>query len=340
MEQQTKWSLFSRFIQDAYCSKSIEEILELLPPFLCTILQTEKMLFIENNELLEEVEVKQSYGYNQEELQVEKEDLEREPWGTSPAEKTFLFGSLPKEENFFTYTLLVKGKKIYPHYFDQEDQEIFNSVLYQLALLIKKFSLIENSKTTFLDTIQALARTIDARCENTKGHSERVTQYSVALAKALGWSEEQIEHIRQAALLHDIGKIGVPDNTLKKEGPLTDEEWEQMRMHPLHTVLILNGVAGLQSILSMAQYHHERYDGGGYPAGIAGENIPLGARIIAVADAFDAMTADRVYRKAMPVSKALEIIKECAGTQFDPQVASIFIKIMEARGNSNQLRHS
>ena len=329
----SKWTLFNDFIQVAYNSKSIEEILGILPSFLCSALQAEKMIFCQVNVLLEEVAILKNYGYRQEELEEVKAILKKGSLVAADERKKLLVSPLPQEDSFCNHVLLVKGKKKFPFYFDQEDQEIFNTIVYQLALLIKNFSLLESGKRTFLDTIQTLARTIDARCENTKGHSERVTQYSVSIAAALGWSEEQMEQLRQAALLHDVGKVGIPDNILKKEGPLTDKEWEEMKKHPLYTVLILNGVAGLQTILPMAQYHHERYDGKGYPAGISGEDIPLGARIIAVADAFDAMTADRVYRKAMSVSRAVEIIKECAGTQFDPQVVSVFTKMLDKKGN-------
>lgn len=331
--KKSKWTLFNDFIQGAYNSKSIEKILEILPSFLCPALQADKMVFYQVNKLLDEVEILKNYGYKQEELEEEKVNLEKGFLITNNEKNKFLISALPQEDSFCTYFLLVKEKRKFPFYFDQEDQEIFKTIVYQLALLVKNFSLLENGKRTFLDTIQALARTIDARCENTKGHSERVTQYSVSLAAAMGWSEEQLEQLRQAALLHDVGKVGVPDNILKKEGPLTAEEWKEMKKHPLHTVMILNGVAGLQGILPLAQYHHERYDGKGYPTGISGNDIPLGARIIAVADAFDAMTADRIYRKAMSVTKAVEIIKECAGTQFDPQVVSFFIKMLEKKGS-------
>lgn len=329
----SKWTLFNDFIQVAHHSKNLEEILEILPSFLCTVLQAEQMVFYQINHLLEEVVILKNYGYQQEELQEIKASLKVSTSAAAGERKKLLVSPLPQENSFYNHVLLVEGKKSFPFYFDQEDQEIFNTIVYQLALVIKNFSLLESGKRIFLDTIQTLARTIDARCEITKGHSERVTQYSVAIAAALGWSEEQLEQIRQAALLHDVGKVGIPDNILKKQGPLTDEEWEEMKKHPLYTVLILNGITELQAILPMAQYHHEHYDGKGYPTGISGEDIPLGARIIAVADAFDAMTADRVYRKAISVARAVEIIKECAGTQFDPQVVSVFTKMLDKKGN-------
>jgi len=331
MNNKNKWALWNEFLCGAYESKDIREILDNLPQFLCRILEAEKMLFFSVNTLLEEIEIKRDYGYAPQELLKEKKFL---AYGASEApvlQALMLFKYLPQEEKFSRYALLVRGKKVFPYYFDGEDQEIFASILYQLALLIKNFSLIENRERTFLETIQALSRTIDARCENTKGHTERVTQYSVFLAKALHLPESSIEEVRQAALLHDIGKIAISDRVLKKEGALTEKEWEEMRKHPLYTALILNGVSGLEKIIPMAEYHHERYDGKGYPCGIAGESIPLGARIIAVADAFDAMTSDRIYRKALPVAKAVEIIRGGAGTQFDPQIVDILVKKLENR---------
>lgn len=322
-----EWKVFHSFLRKAYEGRTFEEVLDLFPQFLCTLLDAEKMLLFCQNDILGEPEVIKSFGYTFAELEDEKIQLINLDSGAREKEERFLLASLPQELTFITYFLYVKGKKKY----NEIDREIFHTIVYQLALIMKKFFLIEKAQQTYLDTIQALARTIDARCESTKGHSERVTRYTVAIAQALGWSGQQIEDIRQAALLHDLGKIGIADSILKKAAGLTDEEKEEMKKHPEYTADILSGVSGLQHILPMAQYHHECYDGSGYPLGLKGNQIPLGARIIAVADAFDAMTADRVYRKAMSVPKAVEIIQKGSGSQFDPLVATALIGLLEGR---------
>ncbi len=181
-----------------------------------------------------------------------------------------------------------------------------------------------------LQTISTVANTIDAKDEYTKGHSQRVSVYSSAIAKEMGWSEEEVNKIRYIALLHDIGKIGVPDNVLNKPGKLTDAEYELMKKHTTIGGEILKDTGMFDGIALGALYHHERYDGKGYPKGLEGEEIPLIARIICVADAYDAMTSTRVYRKRLSDEDAMAEIEKCKGKQFDPQIADIFIKALKA----------
>ena len=179
-----------------------------------------------------------------------------------------------------------------------------------------------------LSTIYALAATVDAKDHYTYGHSKKVSKYATDIAEALGYSQERIGTLRAAALLHDIGKIGVSDKVLTKAGPLSDEEWEPIRAHPKLGVAILKHVESLSGCLAAIQYHHERYDGTGYPAGLKGENIPLDARIIAVADSYDAMTSLRPYRQGkFTPEQALAELERCAGTQFDPRTVEVFLSI-------------
>ena len=179
-----------------------------------------------------------------------------------------------------------------------------------------------------LSTIYALAATVDAKDHYTYGHSKKVSKYATDIAEALGYSQERIGTLRAAALLHDIGKIGVSDKVLTKAGPLSDEEWEPIRAHPKLGVAILKHVESLSGCLAAIQYHHERYDGTGYPAGLKGENIPLDARIIAVADSYDAMTSLRPYRQGkFTPEQALAELERCAGTQFDPITVEVFLSI-------------
>jgi diguanylate cyclase (GGDEF)-like protein/putative nucleotidyltransferase with HDIG domain len=190
-----------------------------------------------------------------------------------------------------------------------------------------KFSI--NNKGAILNTIYALAATVDAKDHYTYGHSKKVSKYATDLAVALGLSDERVSAIHAAALLHDIGKIGVSDQILGKAGPLNDDEWEPIYAHPTMGVSILKHVDSLKDCLAAVQYHHERYDGTGYPSGLKGSNIPLDARILAIADTFDAMTSSRPYRNQIKThEEAIEEIKRGSGTQFDPDIARVFIEMM------------
>jgi len=173
--------------------------------------------------------------------------------------------------------------------------------------------------------VRALAEAVDAKDQYTRGHSQRVAEYARDLARAAGYDDGFVELVFMTGTLHDVGKIGVPDHVLHKDGKLTDEEFEMVKLHPELGEKIVSQIATLGDTLPGIRHHHERYDGGGYPDGLAGDDIPLIARILAVADTFDAMTSDRPYRKGMPVDIALTEIARTAGTQFDPSLASLFV---------------
>jgi len=180
-----------------------------------------------------------------------------------------------------------------------------------------------------LSIIYALAATVDAKDHRTYGHSKKVSDYSVALSQALGLPQDRIATIRAAGLLHDIGKIAIPDSILNKEEALTEDEWEPIKAHPRLGVEILRHVAELANCLPAILHHHERYDGNGYPSGLKGGDIPLEARILAIADTYDALTSPRPYHKQLSSQQALDELKRCAGTQFDPELVDIFCKTME-----------
>ncbi len=181
-----------------------------------------------------------------------------------------------------------------------------------------------------LSIIYALAATVDAKDHYTYGHSKKVSDYAVALAEALGLSKDVIDTIRAAGLLHDVGKIAVPDSTLNKKGALNDEEWELIRAHPKLGIEILRHIIDLVNCIPVILHHHERYDGSGYPTSLKGDNIPLESRILAIADAFDAITSPRPYRKQLSIQEALNELKRCAGTQFDPKLVDVFCKLIES----------
>ena len=176
-----------------------------------------------------------------------------------------------------------------------------------------------------LSSILTIANTVDAKDEYTGGHSLRVAICSRDIAKNLGWSEEEIQNVYNVALLHDIGKIAVPDHVLCKPGRLDDEEFAIIKQHPSKGNDILKGIAILPHVQEGAHYHHERWDGRGYPEGLAGEDIPIYARIISLADSYDAMNSDRFYRKHLAKEKIISEIERCKGTQFDPQLAEVFL---------------
>ena len=188
----------------------------------------------------------------------------------------------------------------------------------------------------FEETAEALANAIDAKDKYTHGHSMRVAVLSRRIAEEAGFSEEECNKVYFSALLHDVGKIGVPDDVINKPGRLTDEEFEQIKLHPVYGDQILSSIKQSPYLRIGARYHHERYDGRGYPDGLAGEDIPVIARVIAVADAYDAMTSTRSYRNALDVQKVRNEIAKGLGTQFDYQFAAIMLRLID-EGTAEEL---
>lgn len=188
------------------------------------------------------------------------------------------------------------------------------------------------AQATFVQTLGIMARTLDLRDPYTAGHSERVAQYSRAIAIEMGLPVRDVELVTSGALLHDLGKIAVPDAVLFKPAQLDDDEREMIRVHPTIGASLLGAISSMQDVVPCVMHHHERIDGAGYPAGLIGDAIPLGARIIAVADAFDAMTTDRPYRRALALSDAVAEIVAKTGQQFDPACALAFGQLI-ARGS-------
>ena len=185
----------------------------------------------------------------------------------------------------------------------------------------------EELERAYHATLLALSRALDLRDTDTEGHSQRVTSYSLTIGRTLGLSAEALAALELGAMLHDVGKIGIPDAILRKPGPLSAEEWEVMRRHPRLGHAILRDVGFLSPSLPVVLHHHEKWDGGGYPERLSGEAIPLAARIFAVADAFDAIISPRPYKAALPVAVALERIHAASGSHFDPQVVEAFAAV-------------
>ncbi len=210
--------------------------------------------------------------------------------------------------------IALENARLYEH--TKQDADALNSLVVRL-------------EQTYDSTLVALSTALDERDHSTQGHTQRVTRYTVALAGCLKVNEADLVHIERGALIHDIGKIGISDTILRKPGPLTTEEWVEMRKHPELGYQILKAIQFLKEAALLALCHHERYDGSGYPRGLKGEEIPLGARIFSVADALDAIVSDRPYRKARAFRESREEIQRNGGTQFDPQVVEAFSSINE-----------
>lgn len=213
--------------------------------------------------------------------------------------------------------------------FSMDDRRVLQVLAGQAAIAIENARLFENTQQTYYETIRSLAQALEARDAYTKGHSERVTRYALEISREMGLSEHSHKVIRYAGLLHDIGKIGISDSILHKRLKLTEEDWEAIRNHPLFGDSILGPLKFLQDAQVIVLRHHERYDGSGYPGHLKGEEIPLEARIIAVADSYDAMTSDRPYRTALDHQTAVEELTQASGRQFDPAVVEAFLAVVD-----------
>jgi PAS domain S-box-containing protein len=217
---------------------------------------------------------------------------------------------------------------------DSEWLDFLETLAGQAAIAIDSSSMFDDLQRSNTElplaydtTLEGWSRALDLRDNETEGHTQRVTQMAVKLARFMGFDEERLVHVRRGSLLHDIGKMGIPDSILLKPGPLTDEEWVIMRRHPQYAYDMLLPVAFLHLAVDIPRYHHEKWDGSGYPTGLKGEQIPLAARIFAIVDVWDALRSDRPYRAAWPDEKVREHIRALSGTHFDPRVVEAFMAV-------------
>jgi PAS domain S-box-containing protein len=260
----------------------------------------------------------------------------------------FVRAKLLRDEDFKSYYVVplaakgqVKGVLEVLHRapltFDAEELDYLTALAAQAAIAIDNATLFDELQRSNIEltiaydaTLEGWARALDLRDRVTERHTERVTEMTVRLARALGMSERELVHVRRGALLHDIGKIGIPDSILLKQGPLTPEEWEIMRRHPVYAFEMLKPIAYLRQALDIPYCHHERWDGTGYPRGLKGEQIPLAARVFSLADIWDALfAADRPYRRPLSVEDACTHIKGLAGTHLDPKVIEVFLSMKD-----------
>jgi putative nucleotidyltransferase with HDIG domain len=210
--------------------------------------------------------------------------------------------------------------------YSSEDLKLLNAIATQAAIAIENANLYDSLREAFFETVQILVEVVEKKDSYTAGHARRVAIYSTAIGEELGLTKTELTKVKLAALLHDIGKIGIQDEILLKKGKLTNEEYESIKKHPVLGAELLENITQFKDIVPYVRSHHERYDGRGYPDGIHKENIPLVSRILAVADSFDAMTSNRPYRPTMNREYAFGELKKNASTQFDPIVVEAFLK--------------
>jgi len=239
--------------------------------------------------------------------------------------------SIPLEAKAKIIGVLNANNKVNGEAFKQDDLLLLKEITTESAIAIENALLYKSLKEVYVHTISALAGALEAKEYYMRSHSDNVTRYAVAIAKELDLPASQIEVIRQACQLHDLGKIGIHDYILTKTGKLSSEEWDEIRMHSLRGAQILQPIGFLKEVSELVKQHHERYNGKGYPSRLKGEDIRLGARIMAVADAFDAMISERPYRKALKMPEAIAELKANSGTQFDPEIVKVFLKLLQSK---------
>lgn len=343
-------------------NQDLENILQTIVKITVDIMSVEKCGIRLYDEKNDQLTLEAYYGLSKEYVQKAKKvspnktlfDVVRigEPFiisDLSKVEEIEIDGSLIKEglQSAFSMPLFAKDKVLgtiiicstKPHYYTDEEKVIYTALANQAAITIENARLYDNLQQAYLETIRALIGAIEAKDSYTKGHAERVSSYSLAIGAELNLEKEFLDNLEVAAILHDIGKIGIPEQVLSKPGRLTNEEFNIMKNHPLRGREILQPVKFSQEIIEGVYCHHERLDGKGYPNGLMHEQIPLVARILAVADAFDAMTSTRPYRSYLSYQHALNELVRCSGSQFDPSIVEAFHKVWEKHRDNLVEKH-
>ena len=251
-----------------------------------------------------------------------------------------------KLEDFSTFIgvpLITRGKvkgvlELFQRNVIDRDEEWFyfmNTIAEQVAIAIDNSFILEDLRRSNLEltlaydtTLEGWAKALEMRDKETEGHSRRVTKLTLDIARSIGMDGDDLIHVRRGTILHDIGKMGIADSILLKEGPLSEEEWEIMRQHPIYAYNLLSTIPFLKPALDIPYSHHEKWDGSGYPRGLKGEQIPLAARIFSLVDVWDALISDRPYRGAWPQEKVVKYIREQTGKHFDPSLVEVFLEII------------
>jgi len=326
-------------------------VLQMIMRYSLNLLQAESGSIMMLDETSGELSIKAAVGLNEEIINKEKRQLGEgiAGWVAQSAQPLLLrnglhdshFRNIKKKEavkDALCVPLICQGKvlgvisvnnRVGDNTFQDKDLELLSTFAAQAAISIHNARLYSYLREIYVNTIKAFATAIEARDPYTRGHSERIAQYAVAIVQELNLDSDQMDTIRDASLLHDIGKIGVRESILQKPTALDDEEYREMQRHAVLGMQILESIPSLKPLLTIIHHHQEKFDGTGYPDGLSGVSIPLGARIIAVADAFEAMTSDRPYRPLRGFKQAIKELKKYSGTQFDPVIVTAFIQILE-----------
>ncbi len=351
-ERTRELSLLYQTGQDISSTLKLEEVLATIVDRVCAVLELEICSILLVDKQSDELVIRAARGLEKEIISQTKlktgepisgwiaehkeavlvDDIEKDPrFARRSKEKyyTHSFISAPLMVKDEVIGVINVNNKRSRQPFREEDFRLVKGIAAEAAIAVENARLYSSLEETYIRTIMALASTIDAKDHYTKTHSEHVTEYAVAIAKEMGFSEKEIEEISHACQLHDLGKIGVHDYILTKPGKLTPQEWEEIKLHSLKSAEILRPLVFLGGVIELVEQHHERYDGKGYPFGIKAEKIKLGARIMAVADSFDAMITDRPYRKALPKEEAIAELKKNSGTQFDTKVVEAFLRVLD-----------
>ena len=233
--------------------------------------------------------------------------------------------------------VLSVSDKITGENFDENDLSMLVTLASQIAITLNNAQLYEDLEASYLSSVRALANSLDAKDAYTRGHSERVALYSMEIGKRMNLVPEMLKTLHIGALLHDIGKIGISEAILQKTSRLTDEEYQLIKTHPVRGAAIIEPAKFLKEKVPLIKYHHERFDGNGYPEGLKGEVIPLMARIVCVADSYDAMTSKRAYRDTMEKESAAQELLKCSGTQFDPKIVAAFLGVLSDEAKMKEI---
>jgi len=263
-------------------------------------------------------------------------DIDEDSWFRTHNKEKYYHGpilSMPLSFKGEVFGVINANNKKTGDLFNEDDIRILKSMTIQTAIAIQNAYFYQEIQEGYLRTVAALAEALDAKDPYTFRHSSNVTKYAVAIAKEMKLSDAEVEDIRRGGLLHDIGKIGIRDEILTKPSRLTDDEYAQIKAHPAKGEEILKSLPFLKNATKLIRHHHEWPNGKGYPDGLPGYKIELGAKILAVSDAFDTMVSDRPYRKALGVEKAVEELKKCSGTQFDPEIAEALLRVLDKNPN-------
>lgn len=340
--------------QDLSSTLKLDKVLAIIVDSFCAVLDIEICSLLLFDEESNEMVIKVARGLNEEIIAQTKiksgesisgwvaqykeailiDDIEKDPrFCRSNNEKYYTrsFISVPLIAKDKVIGVINVNNKSSRQSFTQEDLNIVKGIAAEAAIAVENARLYTSLEETYIRTVMSLTSAINAKDHYTKTHSEHVTEYAAAIAQEMKIPKGEIEEIKHACQLHDLGKIGVPDYILTKPGKLTPEEWKEIKLHSLKSAEILSPLVFLGDIIGLVEQHHERYDGLGYPFGFKGEDIKLGARIMAVADSFDAMITDRPYRKALTREEAIAELKNNSGTQFDPKVVEAFLKILNKK---------